>query len=84
MDGEALSDIRLVYFGVGAAPFVASDAAAALNGRKATDSTIAEAQAALAGELEPFGDVHHSSAARLHLARVLLGRVTRELKGTTR
>jgi carbon-monoxide dehydrogenase medium subunit len=81
VDGDALSDVRLVYFGVGPAPFAAAEAAAVLERGGATDTTIAQAQAALGRELDPFGDVHHSSAARLHLARVLLGRVVRELTG---
>lgn len=84
VEGEVMSDIRIVYFGVGAAPFTATQAAAALEGRSASDAAIAEAQAALGRELEPFGDVHHSSAARLHLARVLLGRNVREMKETRR
>ena len=35
---------------------------------------IAPAQAALAEELQPSGDLNASPATRLHLARVLLGR----------
>ena len=79
VDGTVLSDVRLVYFGVAGAPVTASDAASSLAGKSVSDAAIAEAQQALGRELEPFGDVHHSPAARLHLARVLLGRVVREL-----
>jgi carbon-monoxide dehydrogenase medium subunit len=43
---------------------------------------IAAAQDALASDLEPFDDVHHSAATKLHLARVLLGRIVGDLLRT--
>ena len=63
-DGE----LRLAFFAVGATAILARNAAAA-----ATSSTAA-AQQALAQDLDPPADLHHSGAAKLHLARVLLGR----------
>ena len=74
----ALSDVRLAFFGVGAAPVLAHGAAQALAAGRGPDALRA-AQAALDSDLEPFDDVHTSAAARRHLARVLLGRVTAEL-----
>ncbi len=58
--------LRLVFFAVGDGPTAAPHAAAAHG--------IAAAQAALASDLDPCSDLNASSATRLHLARVLLGR----------
>lgn len=76
-----LADLRLVFFGVGAAPVVASGAAAALAGRRFDAAVRAAAQAALDADLDPVGDLHHSAAVRRQLARVLLGRVLDTLAG---
>ncbi|MDH5535618.1 MAG: xanthine dehydrogenase family protein subunit M [Betaproteobacteria bacterium] len=73
-----LSDVRLAYFGVGAAPVLARRAAHAIEAG-AGPKMIAAAQETLDGDLAPFDDVHTNGAARLHLARVLLGRVVSEL-----
>jgi aerobic carbon-monoxide dehydrogenase medium subunit len=75
----ALSDLRLAYFAVGAVPKLATKAAAHLTGQPITDAALAEAQAALADDLEPHDDLHASAATRLHLARVLLRRALAEL-----
>jgi carbon-monoxide dehydrogenase medium subunit len=79
LDGRALADARLVFFGVGAKPVLAQAAGAALEGRVVDDSSIAAAKAALAGDLDPIGDLHASAATKLHLAGVLTGRVLRQL-----
>ncbi len=78
VSGGTLSDVRLAFFGVGATPVLARGAAQALEGKPVPDA-VAAAQAALEGDLEPYGDIHNSAAARLHLARVLLGRVVAQL-----
>ena len=62
------SDIRLAFFGVGAKSILAKHAAAEAK------NSIAAAQQALAKDLDPPADLYHSGAAKLHLARVLLGR----------
>lgn len=59
---------RIVFMAVGNGPVMARHAAAAL------PQGIAAAQAALAQDLDPAGDLQASPATRLHLARVLLGR----------
>ena len=75
--------IAPVFFSVGARPLLAAAAARVL-----TDATIADAdrlhlaQQALAADLDPPADPQASSAMRLHLARVLLGRVVAQLVGT--
>jgi carbon-monoxide dehydrogenase medium subunit len=57
---------RLAYFGAGDRALLAQNAARA----KDLDS----AKAALAKDLQPTADLYHSSATKLHLARVLLER----------
>jgi aerobic carbon-monoxide dehydrogenase medium subunit len=65
---------RLAFFGVGATPVRACGAEAALS-RGDLDAAIA----ALATDLNPEGDLHASSAAKRHLASVLLRRVATQL-----
>jgi carbon-monoxide dehydrogenase medium subunit len=77
-EGE-LSDVRLAYFAVGAVPKLATKTAAHLTGQPITDAALANAQAALAGDLDPHDDLQASAATRLHLARVLLRRALGEL-----
>jgi carbon-monoxide dehydrogenase medium subunit len=84
VDGRTLGDARLVFFGVGAKPVRAHGAGTALEGRAVDDSAIAAAKAALAGDLEPIGDLHASAATKLHLAGVLTGRVLRQLAAEVR
>ena len=70
VDGRAVRDARLVFFGVGNGPIRAGQAGAAL---KVGD--VRTAQRALAAELDPPGDIHGSPELRRHLAGVLLARV---------
>jgi aerobic carbon-monoxide dehydrogenase medium subunit len=58
--------LRLAFLGAGATPVLAKHVA--------TASGRAAALAALDKDLSPPADLYHSSAAKLHLARVLLGR----------
>jgi len=57
---------RLAYFGAGDRPILATNAANAQD--------LESAKAALAKDLQPPADLYHSSATKLHLARVLLER----------
>jgi aerobic carbon-monoxide dehydrogenase medium subunit len=57
---------RLAYFGAGDRPILARHAA--------TAKDLEAAKAALATDLQPPADLYHSSATKLHLARVLLER----------
>jgi carbon-monoxide dehydrogenase medium subunit len=79
VEGDAIREARLVFLGVGAAPVRARGAERALAGRRADADAIGAAQRALAGELDPPGDVHGSPALRRHLAGVLLSRVLMQL-----
>ncbi len=58
--------LRLAYFGAGATPVLARQAAA--------KRTLEEAKAALEKDLEPPADLYHSAATKMHLAKVLLER----------
>jgi carbon-monoxide dehydrogenase medium subunit len=70
--GAGFAALNLVFFGVGTGPVTASAAATALIGDV---TAIAAAQAALGQDLDPPADLHGSARTKLHLARVLLGRV---------
>jgi len=73
-DGKALSDVRLAYFGVGNTPVRAKKAEAALAG-----GSIDDAVKVLASDLDPSADVQATAATKMHLAGVLLRRVTQQL-----
>jgi carbon-monoxide dehydrogenase medium subunit len=72
--GGTLSDARLAFIGAGPTPILAKGAMAAIEGKKLGADAIAAAQAALARDLAPTGDLNGSPATKLHLARVLCGR----------
>jgi len=74
-DNGCFSDARLAFFGMGAKPILVHAAAAALQKQKLSPSVVAQAQSVLDQDLEPYNDIHHSAATKLHLGRVLLGRV---------
>jgi carbon-monoxide dehydrogenase medium subunit len=75
-EGKNLRDVRLAFFGVGAAAVRARRAEAAL-----AKGAIDEAVTALKHDLDPPDDIHSSGAAKCHLAGVLLRRVAAELNG---
>ncbi len=79
VSGEKLSDLRLVFFGVGTKPVMAVSAARVLETQAVTNASIAGATAALADDLDPPADLNGSGATKLHLARVLLGRVVQAM-----
>jgi len=78
VEGGAVGEARLVFFGVGPAPVRARAAEAVLAGRRADAAALAAAGRALDADLDPPGDIHGSSALRRHLARVLLSRVIKQ------
>lgn len=69
----AVAEIRLVFFGVGDRPIAAVQAAKTVVGHPLIDHAAA-AQEALSEDLDPPDDLTATSAVKLHLARVLLGR----------
>ncbi|MGG5807639.1 FAD binding domain-containing protein [Falsiroseomonas sp. CW058] len=74
LDGGRVGAARLAFFGVGDGPVLARLAMAALEGRALDAGAIAAAQAALAGDLDPPGDLHGPPEMKRHLARVLTAR----------
>jgi aerobic carbon-monoxide dehydrogenase medium subunit len=78
-DGYVIRDVRLAFFGVGTTPTRARKAEAEIAGRALDKERIDAATAALTHDLDPASDVHASSAARKHLAAVLLKRVALQL-----
>lgn len=79
VEGPAVREARLVFFGVGTRPVRARSAEAALAGPGPSPEALAAAGRALARDLDPPGDVHASPALRRHLAGVLLARVIRRI-----
>ncbi|TDE37954.1 FAD binding domain-containing protein [Antarcticimicrobium sediminis] len=78
--GSGLEDVSIALFSVGNHPVRARKAQAALTGRMIDADAIADAQAALEDDLDPPDDPQFPASMRLHLARVLLGRVLANLE----
>lgn len=79
VEDGAFSDVRLAYCGVGATPLLARNAASALEGKACSAAAVAGVQAVLGSDLAPVDDVNQTAATRMHLARVVTGRVIYEL-----
>jgi carbon-monoxide dehydrogenase medium subunit len=77
---DAVATARLAFCSVGPIPMRAPAAEAALAGRPLGPESMAAAKAALANDLAPDDDDTLSATARMHLARVLLGRVLSALR----
>ncbi len=73
--GGKFSDMHVAFFGVGDRPQRTPGFERALEGESAVDSALARLEA----DLEPRADLHASAAMKRHLAKVLAGRVLREL-----
>jgi len=73
-EGDTLSDVRLVYFGVGSVPVRVRNAERSLE-----RSDVEGALSALRTDLHPTEDLQASAAVKAHLAAVLLRRVARQL-----
>ena len=70
-----VSGIRIVFFSVGNTPMRARRVEEALTGRSLDKSAVAQAQSVVADDLAPPEDANVPPAMRLHLARILLGRL---------
>jgi aerobic carbon-monoxide dehydrogenase medium subunit len=73
--GDRIDAIRIAFFSVASTPVRARRAETTLIGQRLAPATVSEAQAALATDLSPPDDEHTPAAMRLHLARVLMGRL---------
>lgn len=80
VSGDFLDDFSIALFSVGNKPTRAVCTQRVLNGRKLNLAAIADAQAALAEDIDPSDDPQFPAAMRMHLAKVLLGRVLANLE----
>ena len=74
-DGRALRSPRFAFLGAAATPLRATRTEALLDGRALDQAAIDAALGCIKSELDPPADPVHSSAAKRHLASVLLKRV---------
>jgi len=81
--GGKFSDMRVVFFGVADRPQRAAEFEAALGGQAAAARTIAAALPRLDADLSPRADFHGSAATKRHLAKVLAGRVLKQMEGVS-
>ncbi|HEY8693960.1 MAG TPA: FAD binding domain-containing protein [Chloroflexota bacterium] len=72
--GNAISDARLTYFGVGGTPVRCREVEGALRGQPPGEAAFAAAAAAIQPQLDPSDDVHASAAYRRSVAGVLTQR----------
>jgi len=79
--GGKFADLRVAFFGVGDRPQLAAHLARALEGQPATAKSVDAALAKLDADLAPRADLYSSAATKLHLAKVLAGRVLKKLDG---
>jgi carbon-monoxide dehydrogenase medium subunit len=80
VQGDRLSDVRLAFLSLGDRPLRARRAEAVLAAGPLSDARLAEADAALRAELEPFADLTHSAAAKKQLAATLMRRAVAALR----
>ena len=79
--GGKFADMRVAFFGVGDRPARAAQFERTLEGKPAAAATIEGALAKLDADLDPRADLHASAAMKRHLAKVLAGRVLRQMEG---
>jgi len=75
VENELIEDISIAFFSVGNVPTRARTAESVLAGSRLDTARIAAAQAALDADLAPDDSDDVPAAMRLHLARVVLGRL---------
>jgi carbon-monoxide dehydrogenase medium subunit len=81
--GKKFSDMRVVFFGVADRPQRAAQFERALDGQPVAAKTVDTALAELDADLSPRADLHGSAATKLHLAKVLAGRVLKQMEGVS-
>ena len=80
--GGKFSDMRVAFLGVGDRPARAAQFERALEGKPAAAATVEGALARLDADLDPRADLHASAAMKRHLAKVLVGRVLKQMVST--
>lgn len=79
MSQSKVSRLTLAFLGAGDKPMLAANAAQVIADQGISDGAIAQAQDVLAQDIAPAADLYHTAATKLHLARVLLSRVLKQL-----
>jgi carbon-monoxide dehydrogenase medium subunit len=79
--GGKFSDLRVAFFGVGDRPELAAHFARALEGQPAAAKSVDAALPKLDADLAPRADLYSTAATKLHLAKVLAGRVLKKMEG---
>lgn len=77
--GTQLADVRLTYLGASNKPVLAEKTSQVFDFNEFSETLLEKAQAILGSELDTTGDLYHSAATKLHLARVLTARAMRQL-----
>ena len=80
MNVGCVDDISIAFFSVGLKPVRAASAEVVLRGTNLDAAVIASAQAALADDLDPDDQPDMPASMRMHLARVVMGRLLGKLK----
>ena len=75
VSGNMVEDMRLVYFASEDRPIIGENAVAALNGKAWCDETKDAVTSALENDLDPMANLHGSATMKMHLQKVLTGRV---------
>jgi carbon-monoxide dehydrogenase medium subunit len=75
-----IARVRLAYLAVADRPVLAAGAMAALQGRAPDAQAVRAARVALAGDLDPPGDLQCDPATKRHLAGVLLTRAIEQMR----
>ena len=78
--GGSLHNPRIAFLSVGPTPVLARGAASQLDAKPLDMSVIQQAQKAMENDLDPMDDPFVPRAMRMHLARVLLGRLLSRLQ----
>ncbi|MGK6316890.1 FAD binding domain-containing protein [Neorhizobium sp. DT-125] len=82
IDDGRIGRVRIAFLSVGPMPMRAKGAEEVLAGNRLTCEIVREAQDALSVDLNPSGDEGTPAEMRMHLARVLLGRLLGRLETT--
>ena len=77
--GNALSAVRLTFLGASDKPASAEKTSQVFVNKGFSEASLKEAQDLLATEIDPSADLYTSADTKMHLARVLIGRVMNQL-----
>ena len=79
ISGNAINDLRLTFLGASDKPVLAEKTSQVFVLKGFSETSLKQAQQALAHEIDPAADLYSSAATKLHLAQVLTGRIMQQL-----